>query len=230
MQSAPDRLARIKDGWLQLAFLMLRKEQRDLALLATIDLGPQDYFDRLVQLIKKREKRGYAIVYEDLQSVFGSNHAEEGSEPIEQLKQTAISSLQQHGIAYLADAVRPEDYWKNVPAPGMEKGNDDFDAAQGKLAQTLRDIISNSEATAQAVQTFPAPRELYELCPAVAAAQLSARVAAAILEQAAQYHVFAFVGLYRAPAVIDAITAAGYQIVQELWFDVMVVKTEKRAD
>jgi hypothetical protein len=193
-------------------------------------LGIYSWVMRPTVFIKKREKRGYAIVYEDLQSVFRSNHAEEGSEPIGQLKQTAMATLQQHGIAYLADAVRPEDYWTKVLAPDGENGSDDLDAAQGKLAQTLRYIISNPGATAQAVQTFPAPRELYELCPAVSAAQLSAGVAAAILEQAAQYHVFAFVGLYRAPAVIDAITAAGYQIVQELWIDVMVVKTEIRAD
>ena len=91
-------------------------------------------------------------------------------------------------------------------------------------------IHSEPEATAQAVQTFPAPRELYELCSVASATQLSARVAAAILEQAARYHVFAYIELHRAPTVIDAITAAGYQIVQEQWMDVMVVRTGKRAD
>jgi hypothetical protein len=35
MPSAPEKLARVKDGWLQLAFLILRKDEREVALLAT---------------------------------------------------------------------------------------------------------------------------------------------------------------------------------------------------
>ena len=49
---------RIKDTWLELAFVTLRKEQKEIALLATIDLGPQEYFERISEHIKKREKRG----------------------------------------------------------------------------------------------------------------------------------------------------------------------------
>lgn len=218
MTSAPTNLLRVKDDWVQLAFLSLRKQQRDLVLLATIDLGPQDYFDRVVQLIKKREKRGFAIVCEDLQGGLGVN------EEIQQLKETAKAGLQKNGFALLADVVRPEDYWTNVSAPKAGNGSNDLDAAQDRLAQTLRGIISDPEATAQALRTFPAQKELYDLYFGASATQLAARVAAAMLEQAAQYHVFACAGLHRAPAVIDAITAAGYTIVQEQWMDVMAVK------
>ena len=104
MSSAPEKLARVKDGWLQLAFLILRKEERELALLTTIDLGPHHYFERIGQLIKKREKRGFAIVYDELQGLAGVNQGED--EEIQRLKQTAMAGLQQHGFAYLGDVVR----------------------------------------------------------------------------------------------------------------------------
>ena len=142
MQSAPEKLVRVKDDWLQLAFHILRKDQRDLALLATIDFGPQDYFNRIVQLIKKREKRGFAIVYEDHQDLPGLTQEREGSEPIELLKQNAMASLQKHGIAYLADVVRPEDYWTKVSTPALEIGSDELGAVRDELTQRLRKIHS----------------------------------------------------------------------------------------
>jgi hypothetical protein len=223
MPSAPEKLARVKDGWLQLAFLILRKDERELALLATIDLGPQDYFDRIVQLIKKREKRGFAIVYEELEGIPGVEQGE--AEEIQQLKQTAMADLQQHGFAYLGDVVRPEDYWTKVPVDDGDSNAEATAVARNGFAQALRAIIADPEATVQALGTFPLRQELYDLFspsqPDVAK-QRSARAAAAILEQAARYHVFALIGLDRMAGVIDAVAAEGYQIVQDQWMDVML--------
>jgi hypothetical protein len=227
MQSAPETLTRVKDGWLQLAFVMLRKEQRDMALLATIDLGPQDYFGRIVQLIKKREKRGFAIVYEDLGGVLGLNHENEDDKGLQQLRQTAMAGLREHGIVFLPDVVCPEDYWIKVSAPEMETATDELGAVRDNLAQTLRSIRSDPEATARALQSFPAPREVYELYAVTSANEFAVRVADAMVEQAARYHVFAYVGLHRAPAVIEAMTAAGYRIIQQHWMDVMVVRRKR---
>ncbi len=206
MSSAPENLARVKDGWLQLAFLILRKEERELALLATIDLGPQEYFERIAQLIKKREKRGFAIVYEELQdTVPGVNQGEEGSDEIQQLKQTAKAGLQERGFAYLGDVVHPEDYWTKVPVDDGDSNAEATAAPRNELAQALRAIIADPEATVQALGAFPLRKELYDLLsptqPRIAKHR-SARLAAAILQQAAHYHVFASIGLDRIAAVI----------------------------
>jgi hypothetical protein len=231
MSSAPEKLARVKDGWLQLAFLILRKDERELALLATIDLGPQDYFDRIAQLIKKREKRGFAIVYEEPQdTTLGVNQGEEGSDESQQLKQTAMAGLQQHGFAYLGDVVRPEDYWTNVPVDDGDSNAEATAVARAELAPTLRAIIADPDALVQALGAFPLRKELYDLFPPRQpdiAKQRSARAAAAILEQAESYHVFALIGLDRMAGVIDAVAVEGYQIVQVPWMDVMRLR---RAD
>ena len=228
MSSAPEKLARVKDGWLQLAFHILRKEERELALLATIDLGPQDYFERIAQLIKKREKRGFAIVYEELQGLPGVGQEED--EEIQQLKQTAMAGLQQHGFAYLGDVVRPEDYWTKVPVDDGDSNAQATSVVRNELAQALRAISADPEATVQALGAFPLRKELYDLFspsqPDVAK-QRSARVAAAILEQAARYHVFALIGLDRMASVIDAVAAEGYHIVQDQWMDVMAAGADR---
>jgi hypothetical protein len=225
MSSAPEKLARVKDGWLQLALFILRKDERELALLATIDLGPQDYFDRIAQLIKKREKRGFAIVYEDPQGLAGVNQGED--EEIQRLKQTAMAGLQQHGFAYLGDVVRPEDYWTKVPVDDGDSNAQATSVVRNELAQALTAIIADPEATVQALGAFPLRKELYDLFsppqPDIAE-QRSTQVAAVILEQAARYHVFAFIGLDRMIGVIAAVAAEGYQIVQEQWMDVMMVR------
>jgi hypothetical protein len=225
MSSAPEKLARVKDGWLQLAFLILRKDERELALLATIDLGPQDYFDRIAQLIKKREKRGFAIVYEELQGLAGVDQGED--DEIQRLKQTAMAGLQQHGFAYLGDVVRPEDYWTKVPVDDGDSNAQATSVVRNELAQALTAIIADPEATVQALGAFPLRKELYDLFspsqPDIAE-QRSTQVAAVILEQAARYHVFAFIGLDRMIGVIAAVAAEGYQIVQEQWMDVMMVR------
>ena len=228
MSPAPEKLAHVKDGWLQLAFIILRKEERELALLATIDLGPQDYFERIAQLIKKREKRGFAIVYEELQDTATRvNQGEEGGDDIQQLKQTAAAGLKQHGFAYLGDVLRPEDYWTKVPVDDGDSNAEAAAVARNEFAQALKAIIADPEATVQALGAFPLRRELYDLFspsqPDIAK-QRSARVAAAILEQAARYHVFALIGLDRIAGVIDAVAAEDYQIVQEQWMDVMIAR------
>jgi hypothetical protein len=231
MSSAPEKLARVKDSWLQLAFLILRKEERELALLATIDLGPQDYFDRIAQLIKKREKRGFAIVYEELRDPSPAvDQGEEGSDELQQLKQTALASLQQHGFAYLGDVVRPEDYWTKVPVDDGDNNAEATAVARNELAQALRAIIADPEATVQALGAFPLRKELYDLFspsqPGLAK-QRTARVAAASLEQAAGYHVFASIGQDRIGGVIDAVATEGYQVVQKQWMDVMIVRSRE---
>ena len=225
MSSAPEKLARVKDGWLQLAFLILRKDERELALLATIDLGPQDYFDRIAQLIKKREKRGFAIVYEELQGLAG-NQGED--EEIQRLKQTAMAGLQQ--FAYLGDVVRPEDYWTKVPVDDGDSNAQATSVVRNELAQALTAIIADPEATVQALGAFPLRKDLYDLfSPSQSdiAEQRSAQVAAAILEQAAGYHVFALIGLDRMASVINAVAAEGYHIVHEQWMDVMAAGADR---
>ncbi len=227
MPAAPEKLARVKDGWLQLAFLILRRDERELALLATIDLGPQDYFDRIVQLIKNREKRGFAIVYEKLQGIPGMHQGEEGSDEIQHLKQTAMAGLQQHGFTYLGDVVGPEDYWTKVPVDDGDSNSEATAVARNEFAQALRAIIADPEATVRALGTFPLRKELYDLFspsqPDIAR-QRSARAAAAILEQAARYHVFALIGLDRVAGIIDAVAAEGYQMVQDQWMDVVLLR------
>jgi hypothetical protein len=229
MSPAPEKFARVKDGWLQLAFLILRKNERELALLTTIDLGPQDYFERIAQLIKKREKRGFAIVYEELQDTT-PDQGEEGNDEIQQLKQTAMAGLRQHGFAYLGDVVQPEDYWTKVPVDDGDNTAEATAVARNELAQALRAIIADPEATVQALGAFPLRKELYDLFspsqPDVAK-QRSARVAAAILEQAAGYHVFALIGPDRMAGVIDAVAAEGYHIVQDQWMDVMAAGADR---
>jgi hypothetical protein len=224
MSPAPETFARVKDGWLQLAFLILRKNERELALLTTIDLGPQDYFERIAQLIKKREKRGFAIVFEELQGLAGVNQGEEGNDEIQQLKQTAMAGLRQHGFAYLGDVVQPEDYWTKVPVEDGDGNAETTAIARNEFAQALRAIVADPEATVQGLGAFPLRKELYDLFspsqPNIAE-QRSTQVAAAILEQAARYHVFAFIGLDRMTGVIAAVAAEGYHIVQDQWMDVM---------
>ncbi len=226
MSSAPEKLARVKDGWLQLAFLILRKDERELALLATIDLGPQDYFDRIAQLIKKREKRGFAIVYEELQGLAGVDQGED--DEIQRLKQTAMAGLQQ--FAYLGDVVRPEDYWTKVPVDDGDNTAEATAVARNELAQALTAIIADPEATVQSLGAFPLRKDLYDLfSPSQSdiAEQRSAQVAAAILEQAAGYHVFALIGLDRMASVIAAVAAESYQVVQEQWMDVMAAGADR---
>ena len=138
-----------------------------------------------------------------------------------------MASLQQHGIAYLGDVVRPEEYWTKVPVDDGDRNAEAACVVRNELAQALRAIIADPEATVQALGAFPLRRELYDLFsprePDLAK-QRSARVAAAILEQAAGYHVFASIGLDRMASVIDAVAAEGYHIVHEQWMDVMIVR------
>ncbi|HET9395807.1 MAG TPA: hypothetical protein VFO36_07095 [Nitrospiraceae bacterium] len=98
---------------------------------------------------------------------------------------------------------------------------------RNELAQALTASIADPEATVQALGAFPLRKELYDLFspsqPDIAE-QRSTQVAAVILEQAARYHVFAFIGLDRMIGVIAAVAAEGYHIVQKQWMDVMMVR------
>ena len=111
-----DAFMRIKEDWLQLAFLTLQKGAHEIALLATIDLGPKEYLDRVAEHIKKREKRGFAILFEDVDGIDDTLGKELDAEYAEYLttKRNALNALQKHKIWHLTDVVKREDYWVNA--------------------------------------------------------------------------------------------------------------------
>ena len=226
MPSTLGTFLRTKDGFLQLAFLTLRKNEREVALLTMIDLATKEYFERIARHIKKREQRGFAIVYEDPTSV-EMLVAESGNEkPAQGAKEAAIASLQKCEITYFGDEVQPEDYWVNVSAPDVELS--DSAAARDKYADRLKWITSDPNTTAKAVQTFPLRSELYDLLPRFGDdfdARRCAQIASAIEAQAEHYNVYALVNLDRVEHILTTLEAGGFQITQQQWMDVMAVES-----
>jgi len=226
MPSTHGTFSRTKDGFLQLAFLTLRKNEREVALMTIMDLATKEYFERIARHIKKREQRGFAIVYEDPASVEMLT-AESGNEnPSQGAKEAAIASLQKCGVAYFGDEVQPEGYWVNVSAPAMPAQR--LTAACEKYADNLKWISSDPNTIAKAVQTFPLRSELYDLLPRLGDdfdAHRCAQIASAIEAQAEHYNVYALVNLNRVAPLLTTLEAVGFQITQQQWMDVMAVET-----
>jgi hypothetical protein len=226
MPSTHGTFSRTKDGFLQLAFLTLRRNDREVALMTVIDLATKEYFERIARHIKKREQRGFAIIYEDPASV-DMLIAESGNEKAAQgAKEAAIASLQKSGVAYFSDEVQPADYWVKVSAPDMQLS--DLAVARDKYTDRLKSITSGPKTTATSVQTFPLSSELYDLLPRFGDdfdARRCAQIASAIEAQADQYNVYALVNLDRVAHILTTLEAGGFHITQQQWMDVMAVET-----
>ena len=227
MPSTHGTFARTKDGFLQLAFFTLRKNQREVAVMTIMDLATKEYFERIARHIKKREQRGFAIVYEDPASV-EMLIAESGNEkPAQEAKEAAIASLQKCGIAYFGNAIHPEDYWVNVSAPTMPDDQQPT-AAREQYADRLKWITSDPNTTAKAVQTFPLRSELYDLLPNFGDdfnARRCAQIVSAIEAQTEHYNVYALVNLDRVAHLLTRLQGGGFQISRQQWMDVMAVGT-----
>ena len=225
MPSTLGTFSRTKDGFLQLAFLTLRKDEREVALMTTIDLATKEYLERIARHIKKREQRGFAIVCENPTSVEMLITESGNEKPSQRAKEAAIASLQKCGIAYFGDAVQPKDYWVNVSAPDMQLS--DRAAARDKYADRLKWITLDPKTTAKAVQTFPLGSELYDFLPRFGDdfdERRCAQIASAIEAQAKHYHVYALVNLDRVAHILTTLEAGGFQITQQQWMDVMAVE------
>ena len=226
MPSTHGTFSRTKDGFLQLAFLTLRKNEREVALMTVIDLATKEYFERIARHIKKRKQRGFAIIYEDPASV-EMLIAESGNEKTAQgAKEAAIASLQKSGVAYFSDEVQSEDYWVKVSAPNMQLSEQA--AARDKYADRLRWITSGPNTAAKAVQTFPLSSELYDLLPRFGDdfdARRCAQIASAIEAQTKHFNVYALVNLDRVALILTTLKEGGFQIIQQQWMNVMTVET-----
>ena len=206
---------RIKDTWLGLAFLTLRKEQKEIALLATIDVGPQEYFERISEHIKKREKRGFAILFEDVDGVDRALAEEPDAEEADyhRTKRDALNLLQEHGFWFLADMVKREDYWVSADnlEPVVAQAREEASRAPGGWDTLLSErrkgydaILQNPKEAAASLQRFLLPPELYDLDHPFTKSRIDDRDAHAVETiklHADKHHVYALWGVDHIPGL-----------------------------
>lgn len=203
---------RAHKGWLQTAFLSLRKDQREIAILATVDVAPEEYFMRIADQIKRREKRGFAIVYD-----FGAKADQPGTS-----HRAMIDALREHGFVYLRDVIATEDYWMNTghaddPVAG------DLEHREASEGQAGGDIAADAEVAASSLRSGELPNPMHDLGPSPPSRSVE-RTVEVIREQAEQYHVYAFLGVTRVGAIIEALTDEGFSLRDTHWMDVMAVE------
>ena len=233
---------RVNGTWLQLAFLTLRKEQREVALLATIDIGPREYFERIVEHIKKREKRGFAILFEDVDG-FDSALAKEADAPdadFQKTKRDALNRLQDCGFCYLADIIKREEYWVNADDLDslLAHAREEASKAEGGWNSVLSGrrkgydaILQNPKEAAASLQRFPLLPELYDLDHSFTKSRVDNRNVRAVemIEQHSQkHHVYALWGLDHIPGILRGLEDKGFDVTNTQWMDVMVVHAEPR--
>lgn len=207
---------RAHKGWLQTAFLLLRKEQREIALLATVDVAPEDYFKRIADQIKRREKRGFAIVYD----------YSTAPDQLDASHRAAVDALRPHGFVYLRDTIPVEDYWiSTVAVEGQvaadSKANDQSD-------ETAHSETSDAaEAAATSLRSGQLPNPMHDISPSRSSENVEEQVTRSvqvIKQQAEHYHVYAFLGANRLSAVVEGLSAEGFTLKDTHWMDVMAVE------
>lgn len=210
---AKPEFIRAHKGWLQTAFLSLRKDQREVAILATVDVAPEDYFKRIADQIKRREKRGFAIVY-------GSGV--KADQPTTSHR-AMIDALREQGYVYLRDAIPTEDYWVNAGQVDEPEAAD-LRAADEKIGG---DIPADAEVMAASLRSGDLPNPLHDLTPprpSKSVEEQNARAVEVIRQQAEHYHVYAFLGANRIGAIVDYLTAESFALRDTHWMDVMAVE------
>ena len=235
-----DAFMRIKEDWLQLAFLTLQKEAHEIALLATIDLGPKEYFDRVAEHIRKREKRGFAILFEDVDGIDETLGKELDAEYAEYLttKRDALNALQKHGIWHLTDVVKREDYWVN--ADNLEPVLADMRAEAARTPDGWEKLIAerrnryasmlqNPEEVVASLRKYPLPPQVYDLDDLFAKSHVHDRDGHAvetICEHVEKHHVFSFWGPDHMHGILRGLKEKDFEVAQTQWMDVMVVDVE----
>lgn len=205
---AKPEFIRAHKGWLQSAFLSLRKDEREVAILATVDVAPEDYFKRIGDQIKRREKRGFAIVH-DLRGRAdqpGASH------------RAMIDALRERGFVYLRDVIPTEDYWTN--AGQVEEP----EAAEGQISEV---IPADAEAMAASLLSGELPNPMHDLTPprpGKSVEEQNTRVLEVIRQQAEHYHVYAFLSAKRIGAIVDGLVGEGFTLRDTHWMDVMAVE------
>ncbi len=232
-----DAFMRINEDWLQLAFLTLQQESQEIALMATIDLGPKEYLDRVAEHIKKREKRGFAILFEDVGGVDDTLGKELDAEYAEFLttKRDALDVLQKHGIWHLTDVIKREEYWIN--ADNLEPILADMRAEAtrapdgwGQLIAERRNryasMLQNPEEVAASLRKYPPPPEVYDLDDLFAKSHVHDRDAHAvetICKHVEKHHVYSFWGVDHMPGILRGLREKGFEVRQTQWMYVSAV-------
>jgi len=207
---------RAHKGWLQTAFLSLRKDQREIAILATVDVAPEEYFERLSEQIKNREKRGFAIVYDfDTET----DHLGDSQRAI-------VDALREHGFVYLRDSIAVEDYWTKAGKID-EPVEADQKAGEASDEESASKTPANAEALAASMRSGELPHPMHDLATSLANKHADGRgthAAEVIKQQAEHYHVYAFLGANRVGGVVEGLMDAGFELNQTHWMDVMAVE------
>ena len=196
---------RAHNGWLQTAFLSLRKDQREIALLATVDVAPEDYFKRIADHIKRREKRGFAIVYDYA--------------PATDPHKTLTGHLAKHGLVHLKESIPLEDYWISSAAE-PDAADAKTDASDATLGG---DHLADIDALAASLTSGEIPHPLHDLSQASSAEASNAKTLEVIKQQSENYHVYGFLGANRLGAVVDGLVRDGFALKDTQWMDVMSV-------
>ena len=233
---------RVNGTWLQLAFLTLRKDQREIALLATIDMGPREYFERIVEHIKKREKRGFAILFEDVDGFDRAlaKEADAQAAIFQKTKRDALDRLQECGMWYLADIVKREEYWVNADNLDtlLAHAREEASKAEGGWNTVLSErrkgyeaIVQNPKVAAASLRRYPLLPELYDLDHSFTKSRVDDRNVHAvemIERHSPKHHVYALWGLDHIPGILRGLKDKGFDNTQTQWMDVMVVDAEPK--
>jgi hypothetical protein len=207
---------RAHKGWLQTAFLSLRKDQREIALLATVDVAPEDYFKRVADQIKRREKRGFAIVYD-----YGGE-----ADQLEPSRRAVIDALGEHGFVYLRDSLPVEDYWINAGHVGEPDAADPETGASSEI-NAINQTSSGVEELAATLLSGQLPNPMHDIAPSPSnksAEERNEHTVEVIKQQAEHYHVYVFLGANRVGDIVEGLFRTGFELGQTHWMDVMAVE------
>jgi hypothetical protein len=213
--AAPDFI-RTHKGWLQTAFLSLRNDEREIAILVTVDVAPEDYFQRITDQIKRREKRGFAIVYDD-----GAGADKPGA-----IQRAMLDALREHGLVYLWHSILTEDYWINA-GQVVEAAESDLRADEASEGEIGDDVAANAEALAASLRSGDLPHPIHDLARKLTSEVVekrNAHIVEVIQQQAKHYHVYAFLPASRVGGIVEKLTAEGFALRDTHWMDVMAVE------